>query len=39
MKRWAILLLLCFALSACNTVAGMGKDLQRAGQAMQRGAD
>jgi entericidin B len=36
MKPWVILLLLCLALSACNTVAGMGKDLEKAGEAIQR---
>jgi predicted small secreted protein len=38
MKRWAVLLLLCLALAACNTVAGVGKDLQKAGEAIQKRA-
>lgn len=39
MKRWAVLVLLCLALTACNTVAGVGKDLQKAGEAIQKSAD
>lgn len=39
MKKGLALLLLCFALAACNTVSGVGKDLQKAGESIQRSAD
>jgi len=32
----AILLLAAFALAGCNTVAGVGKDLEKAGEAVQK---
>ncbi len=36
MKKWAVLLLLIsLALSGCNTMAGVGKDLEKAGEAIQ----
>jgi predicted small secreted protein len=36
MKEWAVLLLLIsLTLSGCNTMAGVGKDLERAGEAIQ----
>lgn len=37
----AILLLgsLVLALGACNTLKGVGKDTEKAGEAIQRGAD
>ena len=36
MKKWVVLLLLAsLAVSGCNTVAGVGKDLERAGEAIQ----
>jgi predicted small secreted protein len=41
MNRALIVLavVLCgFVLSACNTVAGMGKDIQRAGESIQGAA-
>ena len=39
MKKWAMLLLLVsLALSGCNTLAGVGKDLERAGEAIQDSA-
>ncbi len=28
-----------FALTACNTVKGVGKDIQQAGKALERSAD
>ncbi len=31
-----ILLLLVVTLSACNTINGMGKDLEKAGEAVQK---
>jgi predicted small secreted protein len=38
-KKLAVLLLLTLALGACNTISGMGKDLERAGEAIQRKAE
>lgn len=35
MKLFVILLIL-FSLSACNTIDGMGKDLEKAGEAVQK---
>jgi|LGVE01.1.fsa_nt_gb predicted small secreted protein len=36
MKKWAVLLILIsLALSGCNTMAGVGKDLEKAGEAIQ----
>ncbi len=36
MKKLAVLLLLIsLALSGCNTMAGVGKDLEKAGEAIQ----
>lgn len=40
MKKWAVLLLLIsLALSGCNTMAGVGKDLEKAGEAIQDSAN
>jgi predicted small secreted protein len=41
MKRIMLLLLLAvfFLVSACNTVAGVGRDISGAGQALERTAD
>lgn len=40
MKKWAVLLLLIsLALSGCNTLAGVGKDLEKAGEAIQESAN
>jgi predicted small secreted protein len=41
MKTIAILLALsfAFALAGCNTVAGAGKDIQKAGNAIENSAD
>ncbi len=40
MKKWAVLLLLMsLALSGCNTLAGVGKDLEKAGEAIQNSAN
>jgi entericidin B len=38
MKRFAILMLAVWAvaLSGCNTVQGVGKDVEKAGEAIQR---
>ncbi len=34
----AIVLTFCFALSACNTVKGVGQDLQKAGEKLEDAA-
>lgn len=39
MKKLVVLLLLTMALGACNTFSGMGKDIEKAGEAIQRSAD
>ncbi len=40
MKKWAVLLLLIsLALSGCNTMTGVGKDLEKAGEAIQDSAN
>lgn len=39
MRRLAVLVLLTMALSACNTLSGVGKDIERAGEAIQRKAN
>ena len=40
MKKWAVMLLLIsLALSGCNTLAGIGKDLEKAGEAIQDSAN
>jgi predicted small secreted protein len=41
MKRYTlwITLLATFALSGCNTFAGLGKDLSQTGQAVENSAD
>lgn len=38
MKRFAMLMLVVWAvaLSGCNTVQGVGKDVEKAGEAIQR---
>lgn len=36
MKALFILLALSFTLSACNTVQGIGKDLEKGGEAIQK---
>lgn len=36
MKQIITLIALAFALSACNTINGMGKDLEQAGEAVQK---
>ena len=35
----AVLLFAGFALAGCNTVAGVGKDLEKAGEAVQKSAN
>lgn len=39
MKKLALCLLAVFALSACNTIGGFGKDVSKAGQAVEKAAD
>jgi len=36
MRRFAILALLTLSLAACETVAGMGRDISNGAEAMQR---
>ncbi len=38
MRRLIALLLLAGALAGCNTMSGLGKDIEAAGEAIQRGA-
>ncbi|MRW87785.1 entericidin A/B family lipoprotein [Pseudoduganella sp. FT26W] len=38
MKKLFALTLLAIAITGCNTIAGMGKDVQKAGQAVQGAA-
>lgn len=37
-KMTVLLLLISLALTGCNTLAGVGKDLERAGEAIQESA-
>jgi len=39
MKRTIMGLLACVALAACETVQGAGRDLQKAGRAVEQAAD
>jgi len=39
MKKIALCLLSIFVLSACNTIGGFGKDVSKAGQAVEKAAD
>ncbi len=36
MKKVLFLALVAFTLSACNTIQGMGKDIEKAGEAVQK---
>jgi predicted small secreted protein len=38
MKKLIALTLLAISITGCNTIAGVGKDVQRAGQAVQGAA-
>jgi predicted small secreted protein len=38
MKKLIALTILAIAVTGCNTIAGMGKDVQKAGQAVQGAA-
>lgn len=37
--RIALILAAAFVLSACNTMEGVGRDVEKAGEGIQRGAD
>jgi predicted small secreted protein len=39
MKNTGLLFVLSMALAACNTIAGLGEDMQQVGANLQRGAD
>ena len=36
MKKLLAFVVIAFALSACNTINGMGKDLEKGGEAIQK---
>ncbi len=38
MKKLIALTILALSITGCNTIAGMGKDVQKAGQAVQGAA-
>ena len=38
MKKLIVLILAAVALSACNTMAGMGQDIQKAGETIEGAA-
>ena len=41
MKKWAVpivLMMIVLSLSGCHTMQGFGKDIQRGGEAIERGA-
>ncbi|MDP2152591.1 MAG: entericidin A/B family lipoprotein [Methylotenera sp.] len=39
MKKFFFLIMIAVVLSACNTVAGIGKDLEKGGEAIQKSAN
>jgi len=39
MKKFLFLVMVAAVLSACNTVAGIGKDLEKGGEAIQKSAN
>jgi predicted small secreted protein len=41
MPKWMslVLLMMMLSLCACNTLSGMGKDIQKAGEAIQKSAE
>lgn len=39
MKKYLLLILCAFFVVGCNTVKGVGQDVQGAGQAIERAAD
>lgn len=38
MKKWLLLCILPLMVAGCNTVAGMGKDIEKAGEVVQDSA-
>lgn len=38
-KQYLFIAIMSCILAACNTVAGVGKDLQKAGQSIEKAAD
>lgn len=38
MKKWLFLCILPFVVAGCNTMAGLGKDIERAGEVVQDSA-
>ncbi len=36
MKTFVTLILVAFTLTACNTINGMGKDIEKGGEAIQK---
>lgn len=38
MKKYALIIVSLFALTACNTIAGMGQDVRAGGQAVTNAA-
>ncbi len=38
MKKFSLLMFLAFALAGCNTVQGIGKDVKKAGEAVENAA-
>lgn len=38
MKKWLLLCMVPLVLAGCNTVAGMGKDIEKAGEVVQDSA-
>lgn len=38
MKKWMLLCILPLMVAGCNTVAGMGKDIEKAGEVVQDSA-
>ena len=39
MKRLALILLAAFTLAACNTMEGLGKDIKKGGEAIEKSAE
>ena len=39
MKQLALILLAAVALAGCNTVEGVGKDIKKGGEAIEKAAD
>lgn len=38
MRRWFVICILPIVVTGCNTVAGMGKDIEKAGEVVQDSA-